>query len=705
MSRKGEGWIPFVFLAAGLLWLSPLLGAPDGVLLWREGRYSDLLISHLPNMVWLRESIVRWRQVPLWNPLILGGAPFAADPLSGMWYPPNWLAVVLDPTLAFNLLSWLHLSWAGYGLFRLLRAQGLGWQASLLGGLVFSGTPKLVGHVGLGHVGLVSAVAWTPWGMLAARKAAVEPERWKGWAGVCGGVLGLAFLADPRWAVACVGLVAAFGAGCLWHERRERGQTPDRLADCVGITLGVAVLIGAALGLPLIEFARLTTRVDLSGAERAALSLPATHLIEALYPPLGGWPEWMTYVSVVAMALCGVALALRALGRFFWAATALFGWLLSLGNSTPLFPALSALVPVMRVPPRFLLVSAVAVCALSAGGLQRLLDAFGSNHLMPRARLVLAGFAGVVLMLAAWFGVANGEVPVGLVGAAVLAGTASAWGIWSSVRGVPREAMAVGWIVLAVLDVAWVDRSLLSLQPRSLALMERPALVGALPKGPGGSRVFSPSYSLPQQTAALARLELADGVNPLQLSDYVRFLSAAAGFAQRGYSVTLPPFPEGDPGRDWSPALDAEKLGLLAVGYVVSDYPVHADGLRESSQIGGVHVYVNLLARPRAWVESDEAQGGGWRPVDSLEWSPNQIGIAAAGPGRLVLSEVAYPGWHARVDGQAAQIEICHEILRCLALPEGIHRVEFLFRPGSVYAGLGLALVGVAAMIWLWRRA
>lgn len=708
MRQRTATWIPVIFLAAGAVWLLPLFSEPDGILFWRGGRYSDILISHLPSAVWLRQSILRWHQVPLWNALILGGAPFAADPLSGLWYPPNWLAVVLPPTLVFNLLFWLHLSWGGYGLYRLLRAEGMGSAAAVLGGLLFSGTPKWVGHVGLGHLGLVSAVAWTPWCLLAVRRAMTEAveARGRAWAAASGGLAGLVFLADPRWVIACVGLMAGYGAKCLAHIQRWHRQTPSRLLSSCGIGLGLGTAVAAGQALPLVEFARLTTRAGLSSAEQAALALPPGSLIGLFYPVLGGWPEWMVYVSVVGTALALLAVVLRAPGRLFWGLAAVVGWLLAIGEATSLYPALGALVPMMRVPPRFLLVSAMAVCALSAWGLQRLLDALEGKRLIRRARLALAGFAALVTALAAWFGLATGEVPAGLIGSTLLTGTAAAWGIWSSVRRVPAGWIAIGWIVLGVVDVGWVARSLLSVRARAEALNERAAVVRVLQADRAGSRVFSPSYSVPQHAAALAGIELADGINPLQLSAYVDFMSRATGFNPDAYSVTLPPFPEGDPQREWSPVIDGERLGLLAVEHVVSDFPLAAHGLAFERQVDGVYVYANPAARPRAWVEASSGSeaGRGWRKVDDLVWSPNRIEIEAAGPGTLVLAEIAYPGWRARVDGKAAQLDTCYGVLRCLILPEGTHRVVLVFRPVSVYAGLGLALAGMMALVWFWRR-
>ncbi|MEE8568123.1 MAG: hypothetical protein V3S81_05895, partial [Anaerolineales bacterium] len=77
------------------LWLAVIVPNPDGFPFWRGASYSDLLISHWPNAFYLRQSIFKWGQIPLWNPTTLGGAPFAADPLSGLWYPPNWLTLVI----------------------------------------------------------------------------------------------------------------------------------------------------------------------------------------------------------------------------------------------------------------------------------------------------------------------------------------------------------------------------------------------------------------------------------------------------------------------------------------------------------------------------------------------------------------------------------------------------------------------------------
>ena len=136
--------------------------------------YSDLSISHYPNAIFFRESIVNWGEIPLWSSTIMGGYPFAANPLSGLWYPPGWLALILPLPLGFNLLIGVHLVWGGIGLYKLLRAEGLGMPGALLAGLSFGLLPKLFAHYGAGHLTLLYAVPWTPWLLLCQRKFAVE---------------------------------------------------------------------------------------------------------------------------------------------------------------------------------------------------------------------------------------------------------------------------------------------------------------------------------------------------------------------------------------------------------------------------------------------------------------------------------------------------------------------------------------------------
>jgi len=102
-----------------------------------------------------------------------------------------------------------------------------------------------------------------------------------------------------------------------------------------------------------------------------------------------------------------------------------------------------------------------------------------------------------------------------------------------------------------------------------------------------------------------------------------------------------------------------------------------------------------VLTRPRAWVQSGAGPDAPWQAAEILTRSPNRITVRAAGPGLLVLSEIAYPGWQAALDGDSLPLETAFGILRAVPLPEGKHQVTFVYRPWSVYLGLALGLAGL----------
>jgi len=91
------------------------------------------------------------------------------------------------------------------------------------------------------------------------------------------------------------------------------------------------------------------------------------------------------------------------------------------------------------------------------------------------------------------------------------------------------------------------------------------------------------------------------------------------------------------------------------------------------------------------------------RPANVLRHERHRILIEAVTPkpGILVLSEVFYPGWQARVDGKPAEILRADYALRAVALPAGRHTVELVYRNRAALAGIGVSLAGLVVLIAL----
>lgn len=704
-----------LFLAIAALWIGPLILHLGDIPFHPNAKYSDLLTSHWPNAHFLRSAWLEWRSFPLWNPQILSGAPLVADPLFGIGYPPNWLAFIIPITCALNLIFWLHLGWAGFGMYCLARSEGVSQGSAIIAGALFSGMPKLIGHLALGHVGLISAVSWSPWALWSIRRSfeALPTDRIRllRRSATSGVILGLVFLADVRWFLPLFGLSLLHAASLSIRDRMLKEVRLSRLILAVAICGIFSSGIAALQAIPLAEFALQSTRISLSAQELTSRSLNYGDLIGLLVPGYAGNPESLTYLSILGMGLALLGLLLGR-GRWaYWAIVACIGLLLSLGGNTPLYPLLLNIVPglrMMRVPARFFLLTSLAISLLAGMGLDGLLEGMHSPSTQRRMRLGMVGYGALLLLLAIGGGLlvtkeadlwAKPWIHMGLAAVGLL-------GLCLHVRRnvMKRSIQLLLWGFLLAVDLILVNHSLVEMRSSEKIFAGREAILVRLRSTPGSMRIFSPSYSIPQHIAAAYGLQLADGVNPLQLQAYWEYMAHAIGYPNLGYSVTLPPFPSGDPSAPQGLQVDAEALGLLNVGFVISEYPIDDAQLRLVTKIDGIYVYENPAVRPRAWMEqaSDREE---WQQVQSLSWSPNHIRITAQGEGRLVLSELQYPGWVAMVDGEQVPIEAYHGLLRSLTLSEGEHRIDFYFRPWTVYAGGLLTLAALGAFLLLWRHA
>jgi hypothetical protein len=323
-----------------------------------------------------------------------------------------------------------------------------------------------------------------------------------------------------------------------------------------------------------------------------------------------------------------------------------------------------------------------------------------------RIRLKPGNYVGIALasgavILAGGVWILSGIFPIEFVWGATALVLGFLWIQLGTHKKINKQAWALGLTLIVVVDLGGVDRSSFAMRSPGQVLSEGGEAARYLARQPGSFRVYSPSYSLPQQTAAVYGLELADGVDPLQLAAYAGFMDKASGVPRKGYSVTVPPFATGDPPTDnmyYQP--DPDLLGWLNVSYVVAAFDFEVDGLRLLQQFGGTRIYANDLVRPRSWVQPDtKISREKFEPVQVIDWEPNRVEVHATGPGVLVFSEIAYPGWRSTVDGEPHPIMIVEGLLRGVILPAGPHQVVLDYQPVSLYVGLAFLAIGIGLII------
>lgn len=661
-----------------------------------QAKYSDFTISHYPNALILQQAFLR-TELPLWSSAILSGYPFFASPLSGLWYPPGWLALLLPLPLGLNLVVLLHLFMGGVGQYLLAKQQGMSALASALAGIAFAGMPKIAAHLGAGHITLIYAVSWTPW-LLYFSSRNSRNGKWR-----TPVTLGLITLADPRWLL--------YAAGTWWwyallidHDGRRSVQRFTRLAS----QTVVGLLLAAPLLAPLWEYTRISSRSTMTASDVLEYSLPWERLLGIVFPSPGGFHEWMLYPGAVVLLLAMCAPWMVADRQILskvrgWGLLVLFCLVWSLGEYLPGMSQVARL-PVLgwlRVPSRALFLAGMGMGMMAAYALQAIILGVQGVKLR-RLRLL------IIALMAATSGVAAGVQAIsgkflfpflwGALGACV-----SGFLILYIIQ---RRLSSSGWIIgitlVTVLELAAFGKTLVVWRNPAQVLSQGAALAEAIlshshEDSPGAFRIYSPSYSLPQQTAIQYQFEQADGVEPLQWAPYVAFMAEATGVPAAGYYVTLPAFDDGQTERaNQSYMPDAVRLGLLNVRYVASEFDLLIVGMEMVGIFGETRLYENRLARPRAWVQSETSEvSAEIQPADVLQYRSNRIVVRAAGPGRLVLAEMAYPGWQVRVDGKAQAVDLYQGILRSVYLPVGEHLVTFNFRPLSLLAGLCLLSAGL----------
>lgn len=101
-------------------------------------------------------------RIPLWNPHSFCGLPFVGNIQSALFYPPNWLHLLLSTSAAINWSIALHFFLAGWFTSLWCRRRGLSALACLLAGTIFMFSAGFFLHLYPGHITILGAMAWAP---------------------------------------------------------------------------------------------------------------------------------------------------------------------------------------------------------------------------------------------------------------------------------------------------------------------------------------------------------------------------------------------------------------------------------------------------------------------------------------------------------------------------------------------------------------
>jgi hypothetical protein len=662
-------------------------------------------------------------RLPLWDPYQVGGQSLIGQVQPGLANPLNWILFAMplrDGHIPLGVLHWYWalIHWAAavlcYALCRDLKAS-IG--ASLVGASVWA-FGGFMGHSGTPQF-LMSAL-WIPMVLLFFARV-FRGERPRGSAALCGLAMGLEFLGGHH----NVPIYLAVPLGGLWvwyvvsrhgsKNRPQAGVTPHEAGGTACPTSGVAravppaslafrpgllpysqrighalvfltvcFLVSAVQTFPAIEYGRRAIRW--SGAPEAQrwkdkipysvhaeYSLHARSIPGMVVPGLSLHANPFVGIAALSLALTTVYLRWRSRRVRLLAAVALGALLLALGADSPIHRMVYLLVPMVekaRYPAMAVVISQVGIAALAALGLDALRQGSAAD-VQPTVKWLL-GFAASIFATYAALALlhrAPAAHPAWIVGA-VAAALASVLYWWS------RHGQAQPWILPAVvLALFFIEVSTVPLpiqrqnQPDSLLkpIADEADMAEFLNRQPGWFRV-----------------QMDEDAVPANLGDFYGIESFG------GYTASMPV-------NFYNILGDPRTPRWFGVQFYVGRKPANPQQIEVFQSRTGLRVYRNPGIQEPLWAEHHTPCGATDR-LRLVSRAPNASTIDAdlGCVGRVVAGDPWFPGWRAWVDGKRVRIQEYEGVLRAVPVAAGHHRVEFQYRPGPVYWGGALSVMGLA---------
>lgn len=698
--------------------------------------------------------------VPSWNPLTMGGAPFAADPQSGWFYfAPMILNALLSCGLAIRVFVMLPAFVAALGLYALLRGENVSRVAATCGGLVMG--LMIAGSKILVNLPFSDTLAWTAV-LLACGARVLRSPRWSGrilWiliTALAWGQLAAAHLSHGF--VTGTTLLTIYLAHVALRERKEGRLKWGEIGSLIALLVVAFPFVNLGHLLPIVGYLdRATLGLGYDGMARVAAELrgqppPETQVFRALGPT---WPLrfatapglYLGALMLIAAPAAFFSARTRRVAIYFGAAGLLFyvlGQRVVAEAVAPLIEGIPFSDFYPHSPGRFLYGVLFVAAILVALGVE------GWSDLSTRTRIAVAA-SGAVFWIAV--PLAAGAFPSRLAlfalgtvaGSAVLFGTIKwprlAW-VLPLVLAVELSGNALGGqaagVKLAKDGLETPQETWLPLRPlpapeidaRSYAAggpLERP-----IAKAEGLSRVLYVGEGLTWMfRAPVAGIETANGYNPLQLRRYWSFIRAVEP-AEVRYNLSI--FPNKIP----PPAA----LDLLQVGWVVQpkDDPapggatsVASDAERTLYRLAEPSPRFQLIdgwsvarspARAREIVTRSGSSFGdevvleqkptfagrvGSASTTGIEYSiqsPTDITVRtqSSSPRILLVRNAWDENWSATVDGRPADVMPADYFLQGVPVAAGTHTVRLKYsdpniRPGAVGTAISVLVLLLGASI------
>ncbi len=686
----------------------------------------DFIAQNLPNRFYADKEI-REGFIPLWNPHMLGGAPFQADIQTGVFYPLN-LVLSLFPKKEITEFYELyqsqvifHFTLASWFTFIFLRKLNLDFVSSLLGGAVYAFGGFFFSHAH--HANMVHSGIWLPAVFYCCLKGFEDDSRW-----IWGCPLLLAISLFGGHPQMTLFICYAFSLFYIFLAWRKSDLIIYYLVRFIVIIVSF-LLLSAVQILPTAEFLNQTARnsMDFSGA--VTDSLPISALWSFLLPDWNiatyeSWQRWefRNYLGAgtVLLAICGMLNSPKNIGRFF-CGVGILALILSFGDNTPIYKLFYDFAPgfsFFRVPARFLMVLTFCVAVLAAFGCSDFI--YNSDQLSGRKNLKRKGIYPGVFILGLIFlapipeklpddfmrwQLSNSLIIVGLIFLFYLLKVFfPRWGRLCTLA-----------ILIVVLTDIFTYRPIFNQQRAAKenfiqGIKINPAVKLAESQPKGARFLIRRKYLVLGNWGLVYGFSNIGGYNPFKLKSYSQLdLSSQKFLNILGVKFTddfdertlAKKFPGQTHFKIVNEFLENEGAYPRAF-FVTESRTVDKFDLRRSLEEEQFNpLKIVYLEGVSALTQLDKVEAV--YKVSNLENNGGRISLElhTDKKGYLVFTEMYYPGWKAAVNGDETKVLKADSIFRAVGIEKNVNKVELWFKPFSFVMGAWISGLTFLAFILL----
>ncbi len=673
-------------------------------------------------------------ELPIWNPYNFSGTPLLANFQSSAFYPLNFLYFFLPFKNAWSFLIILQPILAGFFMFLYLENLKLKKEACLLGAITFSFSGFFVAWMEWGNI--LNTALWLPLILLSIDKitigiinkeAAIMSKKVGVWCLILVITLISSFFAGHLQTFFYMYVLSSLYFMVRLFEQKNKGK----LLLTYIIINALFLLITFVQWYPSLQFILLSARdADLIGYKNTGWFIPWQNLVQFVAPDFFGNPATLNYTGIWNYAefvgYVGIFPLLAALFAVFFRRdkkTILFFLILLISLIFALPTQISKIPFVLHIP--FLSTAQPTRLIFVIDFSLAVLAALGFDYYTKQKKNIIYLISGAsFVFIGLWIFVLFGSFGIFTQDQVMVA---------RQNLFLPTFIFSVIYVIFIILRFTYkiknpkIDYLFFSIlliltffdlirfgwkfEPftNKEYLFPSTRVLSYLQNQSGLFRVMSTdSQILPPNFSVMYHLQTVDGYDPLYLMRYGEFASATS----RNKADISTPF-----GFNRIITLQDTKSRLtdfLGVRFVLSSSILHDDKLTPVLSEGHVNVYENTLAFPRAFFVSStipardkqsainaifdpnnllnhvavvENSGNdsrfkkSWETglVKINEYSANKIILVSTnkGEGFLVLTDVYYPTWKVKIDGEAGRIYLTDYTFRGIVVPSGTHTIEF----------------------------